>query len=330
MFASFLASIEMAFSSSQEFKIASLEEKGKKGAKRILKLLHSFDDTLTGILVWINITHMAYETVITLAVVRTWGAASTFIAVIVSAILISVIGEIVPKVLVANKSEEFIVKNSLLLSFLLKLVWPLTKVFSATSLFLAHPFLKDKKTDNSMEEEDLEDLAREASNSGEIEKDTENLVLEALDFDDKQVQKCMQPWSQIQTVSESDTPEAIYDKIKDSIYSRLPVIDENGEVKGVLNATLFLRRYYLSGNDANVKNSITRAFFVNKDENLDELLSLMSENKIHMAIVHERNGRECKYLGIITLEDVLEELVGEIYDESDTEGKTDELKEKNT
>ena len=312
-----LASIEIAFSSSQEFKIAAEEEKGDKRAKRVLKMLHSFDDTLTGILVWINITHMAYETIITLAVVRTWGAKATFIAVLVSTILISTLGEIVPKVLVANKSERFILRNGLLLQILLIIVYPLTKVFSHISLKVASPFMKNKKTDNNMEEEDLEDLAKEAATSGEIEKDTENLVLEALDFDDKQVQKCMQPWNTVQTINTSDTPEGIYDKVKDSIYSRLPVIDTNGEVKGLLNATLFLRRYFISGKEANVKNSITRAFFVNKDENLDELLSLMNENKIHLAIVHERNGKECKYLGIITLEDVLEELVGEIYDEND-------------
>lgn len=260
---------------------------------------------------------MAYETIITLAVVRTWGAKATFIAVLVSTILISTLGEIVPKVLVANKSERFILRNGLLLQILLIIVYPLTKVFSHISLKVASPFMKNKKTDNNMEEEDLEDLAKEAATSGEIEKDTENLVLEALDFDDKQVQKCMQPWNTVQTINTSDTPEGIYDKVKDSIYSRLPVIDTNGEVKGLLNATLFLRRYFISGKEANVKNSITRAFFVNKDENLDELLSLMNENKIHLAIVHERNGKECKYLGIITLEDVLEELVGEIYDEND-------------
>lgn len=315
--------MEMAFSSSSFFKIVSLEEKNSKRAKRVEKLLNSFDDTLTGILVWINITHMAYETVITLAVIKTWGASATFIAVLVSTILISTLGEIIPKVLVANKCEDFIMKTSLLLSILLKLVYPLTKVFSKISVGIAKPFMKNKEADNNIQEEDLEDLTKEAATNGEIEKDTENLVLEALDFDDKQVQKCMQPWNTVKTINTTDAPHMIYEKVKDSIYSRLPIIDENGEVKGLLNVTLFLRRYFISGENANIKNSITRAFFVNKDENLDELLSLMNENKIHMAIVHERNGKECKYIGIITLEDVLEELVGEIYDENDKEELSD-------
>ena len=143
--------------------------------------------------------------------------------------------------------------------------------------------------------------------------------MEALDFDEKQVAKCMIAWKDVITLNEQDDAETIYKKIKDQPYSRLPVIDTNGNVKGILNVTLFLRRFLISGEDANVNNAITRAFFVKKEERIDDLLSLMSENKVHLAIVHEIDKKTNKrsYLGIITLEDILEELVGEIWDERD-------------
>lgn len=299
--------------------MTALSDKGDKKAKRVLSLLDTFDNALTGILVWINILNMAFTTIISVVVVKYYGAKATFLAMIISTILMSVMGEIVPKFLVAKRPDSFIRHTSLFLFIMLKTVRPLTILFSKASLALAHPFLKDKKDDSDMEEDDIEDIAKEVARSGEIEKDTEKLVLDALDFDEKQVHKCMQPWESVKTINENDTPDIIFEKIKDSPYSRLPVQNSNGDVVGVLNITMFLRRYYLSGMSANVQNAITRPFFVKGDENLDDLLSLMNENKIHLAIVHdfsEKDGKRC-YLGIITLEDILEELVGEIYDERD-------------
>lgn len=294
-------------------------EKGDKRANRVLKLHKNFDGTLTGILVWVNIINMIYETIITVHVAKTYGESATFIAVIISTILISVLGEIVPKVFIANKTDQFILRTSLLLSVMLKIVKPLTYIFSKASLLITKPFIKESKKVNSISEDDLEDLTIEARKDGEIEKDTQELLCHALDLDEKQAYRYMQPWEKVHTISEDNTPLEIYNIIKDIPYSRLPVLNKKNDVVGVLNTSLFLRRYYISGEEANVKNSITRPFFVKKNEKLDEILSLMQENKIHMAIVHSIDNKTSKrtYIGIITVEDILEELVGEIYDEVD-------------
>lgn len=299
--------------------MTALSDKGDKQAARVLRLLKSFDKSLTGILVWINILNMAFTTIISVVVAKYHGASATFIAMIISTILISVMGEIIPKMIVTNNPDSFIRHTSLFLSTMLKIIHPLTVLFSSVSLYVARPFLKNKRSDSELEEDDIEDITKEVARSGEIEKDTEQLVLDAIDFDEKTVFKCMQNWKDVETVNEDDTPEAIFNAIKSSPFSRLPVLDKNGDVTGVLNVTLFLRRYYISGENANVQNAITRPFFVKSDEKLDDLMPLMNENKIHLAVVHdfsEIDGKRC-YLGIITLEDILEELVGEIYDERD-------------
>ena len=317
IFSALLSSMEAAFSSCSILKITVKNDEGDKNAGRVLKLLNSFDSTLTGILVWINFVNITYETLITVAVASTRGSTATFLSAVVSAIIIAIAGEVIPKMCVTKNPEAFIMRSSVLLCSILKIAQPVTKAFYKTAEFFARSAIKEKS--KNLEEDDIEDLTKEATKNGEIEKDTAKLVLEALDFDEKQVAKCMIAWKDVITLNEQDDAETIYKKIKDQPYSRLPVIDMNGNVKGILNVTLFLRRFLISGKDANVNNAITRAFFVKKEERIDDLLSLMSENKVHLAIVHEIDKKTNKrsYLGIITLEDILEELVGEIWDERD-------------
>lgn len=320
LFSALLSSIELAFSSCSVLKLTVKEEEGNKNARRVLKLLDNFDSTLTGILVWINFVNITYETIITVSVASRNGSSATFISALISALIIAIAGEVVPKILVAKKTETFIMHFSLFLSIILKISRPITKAFYSISRFFARFIVKENNKDSSLLEDDIEDLTKEATRSGEIERDTAKLVLDALDFDEKQVSKCMMPWKDVITINEKDEPNVIYEKIKDVPYSRLPVQDDNGNIKGILNVTLFLRRFLISGEEANVHNAITRPFFVKKEENIDDLLSLMNENKVHLAIVHEfdKQTNTRKYVGIITLEDILEELVGEIWDERDT------------
>ena len=318
IFSALLSSIEAAFSSCSVLKITVKSDEGDKNAKRVLKLLNNFDSALTGILVWINFVNITYETVITVAVASKSTSGATFISAVISALIIAVAGEVIPKMSVAKNPETFIMRSSLFLNLILKIASPVTKAFYSSAKFFAQNAIKENE--QILEEDDIEDLTKEATRNGEIERDTAKLVLEALDFDEKQVAKCMIPWKDVVTVNESDNVGEIYKKIKDLPYSRLPVVDKNGNIKGILNVTLFLRRFLISGSEANVNNAITRAFFVKKEQRIDDLLSLMSENKVHLAVVHEidKTTNNRSYQGIITLEDVLEELVGEIWDERDT------------
>ena len=178
IFSALLSSMEAAFSSCSILKITVKNDEGDKNAGRVLKLLNSFDSTLTGILVWINFVNITYETLITVAVASTRGSTATFLSAVVSAIIIAIAGEIIPKMCVTKNPEAFIMRSSVLLCSILKIAQPVTKAFYKTAEFFARSAIKEKS--KNLEEDDIEDLTKEATKNGEIEKDTAKLVLEAL------------------------------------------------------------------------------------------------------------------------------------------------------
>ena len=136
----------------------------------------------------------------------------------------------------------------------------------------------------------------------------------ALEFSGTLVRDVYTPWSSVVTVSANMSASDIAATIKCCQYSRLPYIDKQGRVIGVLHIRRFLKRFIAAGNGIRVESILSRPQFVTLEMPVDDLLPHMSKTKTHIAIVNDADG---KAIGIITVEDILEELVGEIYDESD-------------
>ncbi len=317
----FFSGTEISLSSVNRIHMMSRAGSGKRSAQRVLYILDNFDEALSVMLIGNNIVNIGCATLSVLIATRIWGNGAVSLATAVTTVIIFLLGEMLPKCFARSCNEKFAEAVSGTLIFLMKVLKPLSLFFTAISNAVASPFKKRATADVTVTEDELIDIVENITSDDDFDDDTRKLVKSAMKFDDKTVAEVMVPFCDIVTVKTSMKTADILELIKQTSHSRLPVIDRKGQVKGILRIRKFLKAYIKTKHNIILASVMDYPYFTKPDVLIDDLLTLMSNHRRNLAIVKGEDGEP---LGIITIEDILEELVGEIYDEDDIGGGENE------
>lgn len=314
LLSAFFSSAETALSSVNRVRMIRMSEDGDKGAKRVLGLVDRFDDTLSTILVGNNIVNIGAATVSTAIATSIFsGGTGLLISTFATTVIILIFGEILPKSLAKEFAEKYSLLISGILLFLVKLLKPVTMIFTGLKkLVLRLIGMNDKEP--SVTEEELKVLVDMGEEEGVLGETEAELVHSAFAFNDITVDDVLTPRIDILAVDIDDTLEEIQATIFSGGHSRLPVYkDSIDNVIGVLSERDFLRSM-VRDEVTDVRSLIRPLTYVSPQTKLIELLPILQQKQSHMAIVLDEFGGTA---GLITLEDMLEELVGDIWDEHD-------------
>lgn len=314
IFSGFFSASETAFSTAQKARLQAMSDDGKKRAGKVLKLLDKYDKVLSTILVGnniVNITSATLGTIIFASLIKDGGLANT-VSTLVITIVVLIFGEITPKTFAKEIPESASMFFYPFIRACMFLLYPICIVFSGWKNLLTKMFKVEKETGYA--EEELLNLVETAENEGEIEAHESELIKSAIEFEDREVIDIMIPRVNVVAVDTRESNEEIYSKYVESGYSRLPVYSETiDNVVGILHEKDFFK-YMHDGKDEDFSSLLQKTLCVPSTMKISAVLHSIQRNKVHMAIVVDEFGGT---MGIVTLEDILEELVGEIYDEHD-------------
>ncbi len=311
----YFALSETAFAAVSKVKLRTLADKGNKGAKKALWISDRFDKTLTTILIGNNIFHASGAALTTLFLVEVFGDDADRFSVfgtVVTALIVYLFAEMIPKSLAKVHNEKLALSLASSMKFLVKLLSPVSAVFSAISKGIARLF--NAKEESGVTEEEIIDIIETIEDEGVLEPEKQALVNSAMEFREKLAEDIMVPMDQVVSVSSTIPKEKLAQIIKESPYSRIPVYEGNREnIIGILPANRYLS-LYTAKKPIVIRKILLKPYVFDRKTEITELLQRMRLNKLHMIFVINDKRKK---IGLITMEDLLEELVGEIQDETD-------------
>ncbi len=312
----YFSGTEISLASVNRIHMMSKASKGKKSAKRVLWLLDNFDEALSVLLIGNNVVNIGCATLAT-AITLHLGAYWVTVATVVATVVIFIFGEILPKSFARSCNEKFAEFASLPLIVLMKVLKPVSVFFTALSAVVSKPFKQHAEKQVTMTEEELNDIVENISVEDGFDEEKGELVKSALHFSNSTAKDIMTPWEKVEYISVAlKTPE-ILKILKKSIHSRIPVTDRKGNIKGVLQIRNFFKAYMKNKKTVILASIIDYPYYVDANEPIDDVLTEMSNHRRNLSFVKNDEG---EVVGILTVEDILEELVGEIYDENDIGG----------
>ena len=312
LFSGYFSATETAFSSLNRIRVKNLAEKGDKKAKLVLDLLENFDSLLSTILIGNNIVNIACASVATLLFVRLLGEEQgPSVATLVITIVVLVFGEVTPKSIAKENPEKFAMFAAPFLNLLMIILTPFNFLFIQWKKLVSRIF--HTETEHSITEEELLTIVEEAEQEGRIDEQESSLIRSAIEFSEQEAIDILTPRIDIVGVPYDATKEEIAAVFTDTNYSRLPVYKETMDhIVGIIYQKDFYNVVYDKG--GNIESIIRPALYITESKKIGELLQELQHKKSHIAIVLDEYGGTT---GIVTLEDILEELVGEIWDEHD-------------
>ena len=308
----FFSSAETAFSSLNLIRLKSRADAGDSSAARVLALAERYDSLLSTILIGNNIVNIAASSIATVLFTR-WvgGARGPTLSTIVMTIVVLIFGEVTPKSLAKEMPERFSVLFAPILQALVMVCTPFTWLFGAWKRFLSRHFHTDEA--DTITEGELITMVSEAENDGELTDRESELIRSAIEFDDVEVEEVLTPRVDVVALPDDATMEELADLFAESGYSRLPVYHETiDNIIGVVHEKV----YYIARRKGvtSIADMVSPTLYTTGSTQISALLRTLREEHHHLAVVvDEYGGTE----GIVTLEDILEELVGEIWDEHD-------------
>ena len=311
-FSAFFSASETAFSSLNQIRLKSRAEDGDPSAARVLAMSEQYDKLLSTILIGNNIVNIAAASIGTVLFTRLLDPQrGATVSTIVLTIVVLIFGEVTPKSLAKEMPERIATAVSPFLSLLMVLLSPLTWLFTQWKKLLGH-FIHSGEADTITEGE-LMTMVSEAESDGELTDRESQLIRSAIEFDDVEVEEILTPRVDVVAVEDTTSLEELAQTFAESGYSRLPVYHDNiDNIIGVVHE----KDFYLAKlkKAATVEDLVVPTLYTTGTTQISQLLRTLREQHHHMAVVvDEYGGTE----GIITLEDILEELVGEIWDEHD-------------
>ncbi len=318
LLSAFFSASETAYSSLNIVRITNYAENGKKSAAKALKVHQNFDNTLSSILIGNNIVNIAMATIGTYIAVKliTDDAVAGIVSTAIVTLIVLIFGEIMPKSFAKRHAEGMALKTAYILSFLNILFFPLNFLFNGLSRLIA----RNKKEDDTptITEDELETIVDNMADEGVIEENDSDLIINALKLSDKIIDDIMIPRIDMVAIEVDQPLDEIKKVFYDNQYSRIPVYkDDKDKILGILYERDFFT-YLIEGKDFKIIDILKPAKYVNKKMPVDDFIRELQKEKVHMAIVSGKFGETA---GLVTMEDALEELVGEIYDEHDDEEK---------
>ena len=307
----YFSATETAFSSMNKIRMKSRADAGDRHALLAMKLSEDYDRLISTILIGNNIVNISASTVGTVLFTKLYAAYGPTISTVVLTLVVLIFGEISPKSLAKEHAEGFAMFSAPILRVLLVILRPLNFLFSQWKRLLNLIFRPSE--DPGITEEELITMVSEAENEGGLDQHESQLIRSAIEFGDLEAGDILTPRVDIVAVEDSATMEEIAATFAESGYSRLPVYHKDvDDIVGVIHEKDFNAARYRGQTD--ISGCITPVHYTTANAELGALLRTLQKKKTHMAIVvDEYGGTE----GLLTMEDILEELVGEIWDEHD-------------
>ena len=313
-FSAFFSASETAFSSLNQIRLKSRADDGDRTAARVLAMAEKYDKLLSTILVGNNIVNIAAASIGTIIFTQMLGAErGATVSTIVLTIVVLIFGEVSPKSLAKEMPETIATAVAPALSLLMLVFTPLTWLFSQWKRLLNH-FVHSSESDTITEGE-LMTMVSEAENDGELTDRESELIRSAIEFDDVEVEEILTPRVDVVAVADDIPLEELAQTFAESGYSRLPVY--HGTIDNIIGV-VHEKDFYIARlkKETKIDDLVAPTLYTTGSTQISQLLRTLREQHHHMAVVvDEYGGTE----GIITLEDILEELVGEIWDEHDEE-----------
>jgi len=309
----FFSACETAVTTSNRIRIKNYAEDGNKKAKKALTLIEDFDKTLSGIVIGNYIVNIVAISIAAFIATVWWGAKGVIISIIIMTVFILTFGEILPKSAVKKNEERMLLLVASVLSIIIKILYPLSFIFSGIKDVIIKP-AQDEVKKPSITEEELKYIIEEIQDEGVLEEQESELAQSALDFDDIKVSEILTPRVDVVALDINMTISEMRDIILEEKYTRLPVYENTiDNIVGMIHERDFLSALVL-GKEFKIRSIMKDAMFIPDNLKISKALAGMQKNKMQMAVVTDQHGGTA---GIVTMEDILEELVGEIWDEHD-------------
>ncbi|MCI6855239.1 MAG: hemolysin family protein [Firmicutes bacterium] len=311
IFSAYFSATETAFTSVNRIRIKNLANDGDRKAKEVLDLTEKFDSMLSTILVGNNIVNIAMSAIATVLFMELYPVYGATIATAVITVIVLIFGEISPKSLAKENPEKFAMFSAPFLKFFMVILAPVNWIFGWWKKLLAKLFNADGV--NPITEDELLTIVEEAETEGSIDTDQSELIQNAIEFNDLEAWDVLTPRVDIKAIEIDETQDEIAELFLSTGFSRLPVYEDDlDNIVGVLNQKDF--HNYIRGKDTPVSEYVKPVIFVAGSMKIAQLLKRLQTVKTHIAIIVDEYGGTS---GLVTMEDIIEELVGEIYDEHD-------------
>ena len=311
----FFSASETAYTSANKIRLKSKAENGSKAAERALKIIHKYDKTLTTILIGNNIVNILTSSLATVMFIDLLKDADkgSLVSTVVVTVVVLIFGEILPKTIAKSHAEAFSCAISGIMLFLMTIFTSLSAFFILLQKG-ANKIFASKEKEVSMTEQELLSIIDEIEDEGVLEEQEGSLVRSALVFDETIVSQVITPRVNIVAVEINSDIEKVKDVFIKEQYSRLPVYEKTVDhIVGVITQHDLFERI-VKGDSFTIRDIMQETLHIPSLMKISDVLKQMQKNKIHLAVVVDQYGGT---EGIVTLEDIIEELVGEIWDESD-------------
>ena len=310
----FFSATETAFTSLNRTRLKLLADDGKKSAKKALKHAENYDRLLYTILIGNNIVNLTLATISTLlfsSIITNSESLSATLSTIISTVAVLIFGEVTPKTLAKEFPEKVAMFVAPIMDFFTIILYPLNLVFTGWKLLLKKVF--KFKSEDIITEQELLTYVEEANEDGTLDNNETELISSAIEFNDAEVGDILVPRVNVIAVEENTPMKDIRLVFSEHGFSRLPVYRRSIDtIIGMIHEKDFYAAY--TSGATNIKGIVTSMALATEHMKISALLRSMQKQKVHMATVVDEYGGT---LGIVTLEDILEELVGEIWDEHD-------------
>lgn len=315
MCSAFFSSTETAYSAASKIRLKSYSDSGNKKAKRAYRISESYDKALSTILVGNNIVNIAASALATLFFVSFFGEATgTVLSTVVLTVIILIFGEVMPKNIAMENSERVAMSSSGILSFLMVVFTPITFLLLKLNDLVKKLAGRGRKKEPTVTEDELKYIVESIEDEGVLEEQESELVQSALEFDEKTAYDILTPRVDMTAIDIDDDPEHIKEIILAERFSRIPVYrDSVDNIIGVLHTRDYLEMLLKTGTP-DLSSMIQPAFFIYRSKKLSSILADFKYKRLHLAVVTDDYGGT---LGIVTMEDLLEQLVGDIWDEDE-------------
>ncbi len=309
----YFALTETAIASVSKSRIKVRADKGTPAAKKVLYVLDNFEDAITTLLVCTNIAHIAAAAIVTSYVTRRWGLSAVTASTFIMTLAMFFVGEMLPKSIGKKSSEKSSLACAGLLVVLMKITKPVTVLLAGIGKFTLKVVGGDEEV--SVTEDEIYDIIEDMTEEGSLDEEASELISSALSFGDLTVTSIMTPRVDVEGIDINTPSEEILENLLGQNHSRLIVYDKTiDNVVGVLQLRRFLKSYISRKTIPNIRRMTGKVFFAHQSMPIDELFDSMTTGKFNIAVVLDGFGGT---LGIVTIEDIIEEIVGEIWDEDD-------------
>ena len=308
----YFSATETAYSSLNKIKLKSIANNGNKKAKLALELSEKYDSVISTILIGNNIVNIATASLATVLFTKLLGSSGVTVSTIVMTILILIFGEISPKSIAKDIPESFAIVSAPLLNAFCIILKPVNNLFCLWKKVISKVFKIQKHS--GITEDEILTIAEEAENEGGINPQQLEIIKSAIELNEQEVIEAFTPRVDMIAVKDSCSKEELLNLFIESGFSRIPVYHDNiDNVIGIINEKDLIN-IVVNNTNEEISSIIKPLNVIQPHMKLSQLLKVLQNNKSHMALIADEYGGT---MGIITLEDILEELVGEIWDEHD-------------